>query len=204
MSWTVIAIGCFIALTLAIWWLERPLWHRCEGIGALDGFLRALVSPRFSGSQMTVRSRNGCELLFFRTRHDTDTFNLRLEACVGQAAAFLKEELTRNDRDMGLSSDQVSVGTEPEGSRISIDFGRANEASLEQATHAIRLLGKHLGISEKESIYVRYPGPSDPLVVRPALEKLATQGGAVGRILAKAGLKHLDEGRDRAPRDRAP
>ena len=57
MTWVFIVSGLAIAVALGLWWLERPLWYKSDGVRALENFLYDLVAPSSAWPLMYVKAR---------------------------------------------------------------------------------------------------------------------------------------------------
>jgi len=191
MTWILALLGLAIVVGLGVWWLERPLWYKSDGVRALENFLRDLVSPRSPWPLMYVKARGRQTLEFSRERVDDGSFRLYAEVSLEGANSDLADALTKELEASHFSADQLTVTSETQISRIRVDLGRADGAALAEATQAARVMLERLGVQQDEPLHVRYAGTMDVDVVTPGLEDLKRRGGPFGRLLAKAGLKNL-------------
>ena len=191
MTWILVLLGLAIAVGLGVWWLERPLWYESDGVRDLENFLRDLVSPRSPWPLMYVKARGRRTLEFSRERVDDGSFRLYAEVSLEGANSELTDALAKELEESHFSADQLTVTSETQSTRVRVDLGRADGTALAEATQAARVMLERLGVQQDEPLHVRYAGTMDADVVAPGLEDLKRRGGPFGRLIAKAGLKHL-------------
>ncbi len=191
MTWVFIVSGLAIAVALGLWWLERPLWHKSDGVRALENFLYDLVSPPSPWPLMYVEARERQCLVFSRERLDDGSIRLYAETSLQESSTELVGTLLKELESSYFSTDQITVTSATDGPRLRVDFGRADGPVLAEATQTARIILGQLGVQEDELLRVRYAGPMDAQVVGPELEDLERRGGPVARWIARAGLKCL-------------
>lgn len=182
MTWVLVVLGIAIVGALGVWWLERPLWYKSDGVRALENFIRDLVSPRSPWPLMYVRARDRPNLVFSRERLEDGSFRLYAEMPLGESSADLVGALSKDLEASHFPADQLTVTSSADGARVRVDLGRADGAVLAEATQAARIMLERLGVREDEPLRVRYAGTMDADVVAPGLKDLKRRGGT-GRPL---------------------
>lgn len=190
MTWILIGLGMVASGILAVWWLERPLWHKVNGIRGIESFLADLVSPMSPWPLMYVETRAGKGLLFSRERI-TAGFRLGLELL---SDAVKSEPLGRIEsklRAANFPADQISISDTDGRAVLRLDVGQVGRSTLLEAAQAARIILGEIGVAENEVLRARYAGTMDQFVVAPPLERLAREGGPIARLIAKAGLSGI-------------
>lgn len=187
MTWVVIGLCIVAAAMVAVWWLERPLWHNVDGVRALERFLADLVSPASPWPLMHIETRTGKGLFFSRERIN-DSFRLGLEFFSDAAAGETLECVEDKLRGAGFHASRISISDTNDRRVLRLDLGLVQEATLPEAAQAARIILEEIGVDEAEALRARYAGTMDERVVVPRLERLAREGGPIARLIAKAGL----------------
>lgn len=125
MSWFVIAVATLVAVAGAWWWLERPLFYRCESPDCLEDFLRDLVSEQSPCPHMEVHLRNRHILTFRRDRVSSGIFDLVLEFANGEAAPVVIGPTSSANLAPAAEAGRVALGRlgVAESSKLKIRYG---------------------------------------------------------------------------------
>lgn len=194
MIWLFVVLALGIAVVLGVWWLERPLWYKCEGVRSLENFLRDLMSPRHPYPHMyVVAGQDRCQLHFSRARADDGAFHIDLAVSFKGSEDELARSVVTKLQASHFSRDQISIASESNGSlNLRVDFGRNDGSTLSEATQASRIILEQLGVGDHEVLRVRCSGPMDPAVAVPALQNVERRAGPLMRFAARIGLKRFD------------
>ncbi|HUO72626.1 MAG TPA: hypothetical protein VMU39_17790 [Solirubrobacteraceae bacterium] len=186
MIWILAIVGAVVLMALTIYWLEQPLWHRVEGVQAIESLLVDLVSPASPWPLMRLEAHSQQRLLFSRQR-TPEGFRLDIELL---ADGIRESELDRIRSKLRAAS--FSVSETAEGQGLGIDIGAVGPSTLSEAAQAARIVLAELGVERRETLRARYGGKLDELVVAPRMERLAGQKGAIARLIARAGLRRTN------------